>query len=155
MEDVEEQSSTSHQSSFDKKKAFDSTCVPLVEWSLRRLGVPDAHARDMATADVDGTTIVRTPYAESLWHQLPYSCVDTEGDYPPGILPSDHESKLVQSFSPERGSGQGDPPSPLKWNAIFDIVATGLRLLDSNDGVSTWVRSEDNLVYRLKDIPVP
>ena len=66
MEDVEEQSSTSHQSSFDKKKAFDSTCVPLVEWSLRRLGVPDAHARDMATADVDGTTIVRTPYAESL-----------------------------------------------------------------------------------------
>ena len=31
MEDVEEKHSISHQSSFDEKKAFESTCIPLVD----------------------------------------------------------------------------------------------------------------------------
>ena len=151
MEDVEEKRSISHQTSFDQKKAFDSTSIPLVYWSLRRLGVPDAYARELAMSDVDGTTVVRSPYAESLWYQLPYRCVHTDGTYPAGGVASTPDSAIVKSFCPERGTGQGDPPSPLKWNAMFDIVATGLRLLEADEPSPTYVAGEDNSVYHQKD----
>ena len=105
MEDIEEKTLASHQSSNDLKKAFDSTSIPLMDWSLRRLGVPDGCAKTLAQIDVNGTTVVRSPFAEYLWDKLPYRCVRTDGDYPPGTMASTTDSAIVDSFCPERGTG--------------------------------------------------
>ena len=40
---------------------------------------------------------------------------------------------LVEAFSGERGTGQGDVTSPTCWIAIFDILLTALRLDDEAD----------------------
>ena len=152
MEEVEERTGISHQSSFDFERAFDSTSIPSINWGLRRVGVPDCIARDMATSDVRGTTVVRSPFAQFLWSQLPYRCVRTSGAYPPGGTPATHDSALVASFCPERGTGQGLTDSPTKWNLIFDIIATGLRLLNSQENDPTYVGAEDNDMYEHQDI---
>ena len=152
MEEVEEKTGVSHQSSFDFMRAFDSTSIPSINWGLRRVGVPPDIARDMATSDIGGTTVVRSPFAQFLWSQLPYRCVQTSGTYPTGGVPATHDSALVASFCPERGTGQGLTDSPTKWNLIFDIVATGLRTLDTRENVPTYVGAEDNGVYEHKDI---
>ena len=102
-------------------------------------------------SDVDGTAVVRSPYAESLRYQLPYRCVHTEGIYPAGGVVSTPDSAIVKSFCPERGTGQGDPPSPLKWNAMFNIVATGLRLIEAEEASPKYVVGDDSSVYRQKD----
>jgi len=42
--------------------------------------------------------------------------------------------------------------SPTKWNICFNIIATGLHLLDSNEAKPTFVGSENNQVCEHKDI---
>ena len=74
--------------------------------------------------------MVRSPFAEYLWDKLPYRCVRTDGDYPPGTMASTPDSAIVDSFCPERGTGQGEPGSPPKWKGIMDIPATGFRILE-------------------------
>ena len=151
MEDTQEYTGISHQSTFDLKRAFDSVGIPCQYWGLRRVGVPAETAHDMATADVGGTTVVRSPFAEFLWHHLPYQCVKTDGQYPPSWFKSTEDSALVDSFSPERGACQGGQDSPLKWVIVFDMVATGLRLLDTQEASPTYVATEDNYVYEHTD----
>lgn len=58
----------------------------------------------------------------------------------------------MTSFYPERGPGQGDPPSPPNWTAVADIPATGLRLLDEQLDQCNLVTSEDNETYKHEDI---
>jgi len=142
----------SHQSSFDLKKAFDSPSKGLMDWSWRRLGVPDQCAKSFAQIDVDGTTVVRSPYAEHAWDKLPYKCVKTNGSYPPGTIPATLDSAIIDSFSPERGTGQGEPSSPTNWNGIADIPATGLRMLEDQFILHTYICSEDYDMYRQKSI---
>ena len=72
-----------------------------MDWSWRRLGVPDGCAHTLARMDVNGTTVIRSPYAAYLWDKLPYCCVSTAGDYPPGTLSATPDSALVDSFCPE------------------------------------------------------
>ena len=152
VEDVEEKISTSHQTSFDLAKAFDSTSKGLMDWSWRRLGVPARAAECFVQMDVGGTTVARSPYAEFMWDVLPYRCVRTNGRYPPETLAADDVSAVVDSLSPERGTGQGDPVSVSNWVGIADITSTALRILDNNSGTSTYVSSEDNRVYKHPDI---
>ena len=152
MEDIEEYTGVSHQTSFDLMRAFDSVSISCQYWGLRRVGVPDEMAHDMATSDVGGTTIVRSPFAEFLWSQLPYQCVKTEGTQPPGWFSATPESAIVDSFCPERGTGQGLTNSPTKWVIVFDIIATGLRQLDTTEAIPTYVGGEDNEVYEHKCI---
>ena len=147
IEDIEEKSQASHQSSNDLKKAFDSTSKPLMDWSWRRLGVPDDCAHTLSRLDVNGTTVVRSPFAAFIWDKLPYSCVKTDGEYPPSILPATPESALVTSFSPERGTGQGEPASCPQWKGVADIPATGLRLLEERESPRTLVSANDNELY--------
>jgi hypothetical protein len=144
VEDIEEKTQASHQSSNDLKKAFDSTSKPLMDWSWRRLGVPDDCARTLSRLDVNGTTVVRSPFAAFVWDKLPYSCVKTDGEYPPGIPLATPESALVTSFSPERGTGQGEPASCPQWKGVADIIATGLRLLEERESPRTLVSANDN-----------
>ena len=152
VEDVEERSGVSHLSSFDLQAAFDSVSIPCQYWSLRRVGVPANTAHDMATADVGGTTVVRSPFAEFLWSQLPYQCVKTTGTTPIAWFTATDDSAQIESFCPERGTGQGAIDSPLKWNLVFDIIATGLRILDQQEATPILVVSEDNEVYEHKDL---
>ena len=152
MEDVQERTGTSHQTSFDLQRAFDSVSISSQYWGLRRVGVPKTMALDMATSDVGGTTVVRSPFAEFLWSQLPYACVKTDGNTPVGWFAATPDSMIVESFCPERGTGQGLIDSPTKWTINFDIIATGLRLLDSQENTPTLVGGEDNAVYEHKCI---
>ena len=152
MEDVQERTGTSHQTSFDLQRAFDSVSISSQYWGLRRVGVPKAMALDMATSDVGGTTVVRSPFAEFLWSQLPYACVKTDGTTPVGWFAATPDSMIVDSFCPERGTGQGVIDSPTKWTINFDIIATGLRLLDTQENTPTMVGGEDNDVYEHKCI---
>jgi len=152
IEHIEERNMLSHQSSFDFKKAFDSPSKGLMDWSWRRLGVPDQCAKSFAQIDVDGTTVVRSPYAEHAWDKLPYRCVKTNGSYPPGTIPATLDSAIIDSFSPERGTGQGEPSSPTNWNGIADIPATGLRMLEDQFILHTYICSEDYDMYRQKSI---
>ena len=73
---------TSHQSSFDAEKAYDSTSKLLLDWSWQSIGVPKEVASWLAHIDVDGTTVIKSPFAEALWVLLPYRCVQTTGKYP-------------------------------------------------------------------------
>ena len=103
-------------------------------------------ALDMATSDVGGTTVVRSPFAEFLWSQLPYACVKTNSSKPAGWFAATPDSEIVDSFCPERGTGQGLIDSPTKWDIVFDIIATGLRMLDNQENTPTLVGGEDNAV---------
>ena len=42
--------------------------------------------------DVDSTTVLRSLFAEFLLDKLPYGCVKTDGEYPPGTLPATPDS---------------------------------------------------------------
>ena len=152
VEDTEEKSAVSHQTSFDLAKAFDSTSKGLMDWSWRRLGVPEQAAKCFVQIDVDGTTVVRSPYAEYMWDVLPYRCVRTTGRYPPETLAADDASAIVDALSPERGTGQGDPISVSNWVAVADIPATALRMLDDQSNNPIYVSAEDNQVYKHCDL---
>ena len=78
---------------------------------------------------------------------LPYRCVQTPNKYPPHTLEVPSESALLSSFSADRGTGQGDPPSSIDFAAVDDIIATALRIWDEQIGDPTWVGGEDNSVY--------
>jgi hypothetical protein len=67
IEDIEEKTQASHQSSND--------------------------------LDVNSTTVLRSLFAEFLLDKLPYGCVKTDGEYPPGTLPATPDSALVASIS--------------------------------------------------------
>ena len=81
------------------------------------------------------------------WDLLPYACVQSPEAYPPGTTPSSMDSAILESFSCDRGTGQGDPISPINYVAIDDIIATGLRLLHSDLAQPTSVGGDGNLVY--------
>ena len=123
-----------------------------MDWSWRRLGVPEQASKCFVQIDVDGTTVVRSPYAEYLWDVLPYRCVRTTGRYPPETIAADEASAIVDALSPERGTGQGDPLSVSNWVAIADIPATALRMLDDQSQNLIYVSADDNQVYKHCDL---
>jgi len=149
-EDVEEKTSVSHQTSYDQSKAFDCPSKPAINWIWRRSGVPVEWAYYLARLDVGGTTVVKTPLAENLWHLHPYHCVMSHY-YPPGLAALDPDSFQIESFDAERGTGQGDPNSGRTYLMVEDVAATALRLLDE-EFAPTFVTTEDNVVYPHEDI---
>ena len=65
-EDAEEMQMISDQSPSDKEKAYYSTNKSLLDWSWQRKGVPKEVAHWLANMDVDGTTVIKTPFAISM-----------------------------------------------------------------------------------------
>ena len=110
LETAKELKSTVYVSSWDIRRAFDSVSKPLMQWALRRLGVPTGLIRMMSEVDRGGGTIVRTPYAIQAMKQ--------------GLRKDD------LSFQQERGIPQGDVASPMIWVAVFDIVLDALALAE-------------------------
>ena len=52
-------------------------------------------------------------------------------------------------FHQERGTGQGDPPSPILWNALFDVLLDMLAAMP-NDG-AYYAQSSVSRLYRVHD----
>ena len=75
-EDAQEKQTPLEQSSFDLEKAFDSTSKLFMTWSWQCVGVPKGAANSMSHMDVDGTTVVRTPFAEVVWAASLSLCPD-------------------------------------------------------------------------------
>ena len=146
IEDAEELDHELHRSSYDLKKAFDTTSKPLMLLAWQRLGVPPDIAHWLTEMDVGGTTVVKTPFAQYMWQILKYHSVDTPGQYPPGHLPTTDDSTLLEAFDAIRGTGQGDVTSPTCWVAVMDILLTALRQHDSLAS-STHYRGDDNTMY--------
>ena len=132
IEDAEELDHELHRSSYDLKKAFDTTSKPLMLLAWQRLGVPLEIAHWLTEMDVGGTTVVKTPFAQYMWQILKYHTVDTAGTYPPGHLPTTDDSTLLEAFDAIRGTGQGDVTSPTCWIAVMDILLTALRQHDQH-----------------------
>jgi hypothetical protein len=100
----------------------------------------------MVNMDIDGPTIVRTPHSAAEWDDAPYSCVDSL--YHPAQVPSASTvNTLLDAFTAERGTGQGDVPSPSSWNAIFDILLTALNRDEINQGTVRMLRAADQTHY--------
>ena len=100
----------------------------------------------MAHIDVDGPTVVRTPFADTLWDLLPCRCVQTQGEYPPQTVPVPPENALLPFHCTERVVGQYDSPSSINRLVVDDIIATALRRFDDRLGTPTWVGGENNSV---------
>ena len=146
IEDAEELDHELHRSSYDLKKAFDTTSKPLMLLAWQRLGVPLEIAHWLTEMDVGGTTVVKTPFAQYMWQILKYHSVDTQGSYPPGHLPSTDDSTLLEAFDAIRGTGQGDVTSPTCWIAVMDILLTALRQHDQR-GSGTHYRGDGTSMY--------
>ena len=87
-------------SSFDIVGAFNAPPRKWIEFSLRRVGVPEELSRILSTLDAEEEISLLTP------HRL--------------------EHGTGATFSTGRGCGQGDVISPLLWMVFFDIVLTAL-----------------------------
>jgi hypothetical protein len=106
IEDAEELDLELHRSSYDLKKAFDTTSKPLMLLAWQRLGVPADIAHWLTEMDVGGTTVVKTPFAQYMWQILKYHSVDTHGPYPPGHPATTEDSTLLSSFDALRGTAK-------------------------------------------------
>ena len=135
-----------HRSSWDKSKAFDSVSKNLMRIAWHRHGVPLEIFQYMVNMDIDGPTVVRTPHAAAAWDDAPYSCVDSPHQPSPTTTVSTI-NQVLDAFTAERGTGQGDVPSPSSWNAIFDILLTALNRDEVNQDSVRMIRAADQSHY--------
>ena len=96
--------------SWDWRRAFDSVPKQLLVWGWIRLGVPCEIAEYMVAQDLDGITVIRSPFATAAYAAGGRESLERNG----------------LGFVAERGAGQGDVTSPSNWNAIYDILLTAL-----------------------------
>ena len=94
--------------------------------------------------DIDGPTIVRTPKAAKTWEERPYACVDSP--YQPFDI-DDPVTQLLDSFTADRGTGQGDVSSPASWNAVFDILLTALQRDEISQSSTRQLQAADQTMY--------
>jgi hypothetical protein len=135
-----------NRSSWDKSKAFNSVSKNLMKIAWHRHGVPLEIFQYMVNMDIDGPTIVRTPHSAAEWDDAPYSCVDSLHQ-PAHVPTASTVNNLLDAFTAERGTGQGDVPSPSSWNAIFDILLTALNRDEINQGTVRMLRAADQTHY--------
>ena len=133
LEDSWSRRSSLYGSSWDMSKAFDSVSRPLIILCWQRLGVPVELAQWLVALDLGGHAIIRSDFALDL--------LDQQG----------LEALLPHSFTPERGTGQGDIHSPFTWLAVFDVLLTMLAAdTDSSDHI--YLPKSDGTLYRARDV---
>jgi hypothetical protein len=133
-----------HRSSWDKSRAFDSVSKNLMRLAWHRHGVPQSIIDYLVEMDIDGPTIVRTPKAAKTWEERPYACVDSP--YQPLDI-DDPVTQLLDSFTADRGTGQGDVSSPASWNAVFDILLTALQRDEISQSSTRQLQAADQTMY--------
>ena len=114
FETAKEWRSELYVSSWDIKRAFDRVPKALLILAWIRMGVPECIAKYIVGLDIMGFSVVRTPLAQHKFDKL------------------GHLGIRALAFLAELGCSQGDKPSPLNWNAFFDILLTAL-LEDDED----------------------
>jgi hypothetical protein len=117
LETAKEYKSPFFMSSWDMKRAFDSVPKQLLIWSWVRLGVPPVLAEYLVEMDLSGHTLIRTPMAYRVLHERGRSEIQKRG----------------LQFEADKGTGQGDIPSPLNWDAFFDILLTALDMVKGGE----------------------
>ena len=133
-----------HRSSWDKSRAFDSVSKNLMRLAWHRHGVPQSIIDYLVEMDIDGPTIVRTPKAAKTWEERPYACVDSP--HQPFDI-DDPVTQLLDSFTADRGTGQGDVSSPASWNAVFDILLTALQRDEISQTSTRQLQAADQTMY--------
>jgi len=104
MESARQWGSSIYITSWDVTRAFDSVSKVILVHAWVRLGVPLDLAQYLVAMDIQGCTVLRSPLALQI---------------------SEQDAVLFTSglgFEAERGTGQGDIPSPLNWVAFMDIL---------------------------------
>ena len=131
LETAKEWKSRIYLASIDMKKAFDSLGRPLQIYALVRAGVPHEIATFMVNMDSPSITVVRTPFALAHWQTYGYHNLDKLG------------------FMAEKGTAQGDKPSPCIWVAVNDILATAWSSLSSGH---LYYQDDKARIYPVLDI---
>ena len=123
VEEALELGSELQRSSWDFQRAFDtlSRIVKIISWI--RSGLPIEYAEYMVGMDSQGINVVRSPLALAAWKDKGYSGFQTHQPLPAYLMGYDPEGEAVSTFVAERGTGQGDNPSPSLWAAFLDILA--------------------------------
>ena len=116
-EHAEETDLPMYSSSWDIRRAFDSVPRGAMEISWTRLGVPANIAHWLATMDVGGPTVIRSPWALHTWART-----GAKGFGPTPSL------ERPCTFHRDRGTPQGDVSSPHNWVSFFDIALHALHL---------------------------
>jgi exonuclease III len=117
LETTKEFKSSLYMSSWDMKRAFDSVPKELLMWAWIRLGVPEDLASYIVAMDIQGHTVIRSPLAYRTLRTGGYEALREHG----------------MDFVAEKGTGQGDIPSPLNWDALFDILLTALKAVQGGE----------------------
>ena len=145
LEEAIETKSDLYLSSWDFKRAFDSVSKGAQVISWMRMGLPKDIAEWLVHMDTNGKTLIRSPLAQHTMLKSGYggfqSHADVNRDIPLGDQPPTY-------FDCERGTGQGDVPSPPNWLAFFDILITALAT-ETDDAF--FVKGTDNLLRRAQN----
>jgi len=98
--------------------------------------------------DINGVTVVRTPFAAQEWNTHGYHAVQLpQGAQRPISSAVPPVEALLESFTAERGTGQGDVTSPTCWLALFDILLLALHRDSMQHRTTRLVRSGGNSSY--------
>ena len=115
LEATKEKQGEVYIASWDMRRAFDRVPKSFLIFSWIRMGVPLDIARYLVELDIDGTTIVKTPFAQSQIYR--------------------HGSTIKEDigFTAETGCAQGDPQSAISWNCFIDILLVALHDKENNN----------------------
>ena len=116
---------------WDLRRAFDSVPFNFSRLALFRLGVPIEAIEFLVTLMENNSMTVASPFHLANHNENINSlCGDLH-------------------FHQERGTGQGDPPSPILWIALFDVLLDMLAAMP-NDG-AYYAQSSVSRLYRVHD----
>ena len=117
LEATKEKQGEVYVASWDMRRAFDRVPKSFLIFSWLRMGVPLDIARYLVELDIDGTTIVKTPFAQSQLYR--------------------HGSIVKEDigFTAETGCAQGDPQSAISWNTFIDILLVALHDKVNNNNI--------------------
>jgi len=134
MEEAEEIATGITLGTWDSKKAFDTVnryLIPFIYW---RLGIPAEYGEYLEKLDRDGTTIIKSPLALETAKNESYE----------GFGKADSP----ETFTCERGAGQGGSSSPSIWNANYDILLSALRLMENKEYI--MFRTSDDRLHEVR-----
>ena len=153
IESSQWEKNTSHRTSYDMSRAFDSISKNLMRIAWRRLGVPGDVADWLVEMDIGGVTVVRSPLAQERWETDGYLSV-TSYSIPPSVQPADmvYQKYDVRPFVCARGTGQGNPDSPTCWNAVFDIALTALEMDAEYRATVHYAAGADGTSYESSEV---
>ena len=89
--------------------------------------------------DTPSINILHSPIALRTWSESGYGGFSAEHCVPEYLSTVDHIGSLISTFIAERGTGQGDNPSPSLWVALLNILARTLARFDKVDSHTVTV----------------